>query len=410
MHARLLPSLEDLRVADTTSKTHINLTEPGDINPYRLWDAIRRGKGVAAIDGLDGQGGHPQFWVTRHGTAEKVLRDAETFSSSINYETMGPMMGKLLVGMDGAEHRRYRDLVAKAFRASALEKWGDELIEPTVRTLLSKIAPKGHADLVAELTHAYPVQIIAAILGVPVEDYGKFQEWAEGINHGPTDLEKSMPASKAMTEYLAPIVADRRMNPRGDLISDLVNAEVDGEALDEERLYGFLRLLLPAGAETTYRALGNCLLALLTHPETLERVRADRELVPTVIEETLRWETSVTMVNRLSTAPTQVDGVEVPAGASILVSPGSANHDETRYENPDEWDIDRPAKAHLAFGTGRHQCLGMHLARLELRIAVNAVLESLPGLRLDPSYPSPKVTGFAFRSPSELHVLFDPSP
>jgi cytochrome P450 len=377
---------------------------PEATNPYPIWERIRSSEKVAE---LPVPGDRRSFWVTTWAGAEQVLRDAPRFSSSINYETVGPMMGKTILAMDGEEHRRYRDLVAKAFRPSSLARWGEELIAPTVDSLLDRIVPKGRAELVSELTHAYPVQIIAAILGVPVEDYDQFQRWAEGVNHGPTDPSKSVPASRAMTAYLEPIVADRRAHPRGDLISELVHAEVEGHRLDDDHLYGFLRLLLPAGAETTYRALGNLLAALLTHPEAMERVRKDRELVPAAVEETLRWETSVTMVNRLATEDAEVEGVRIPAEASVLVALGSANHDPARYDRPDEWDLDRPPRPHLAFGTGRHQCLGMHLARLELRIALNAVLDRLPGLRLDPDYPPPEPVGFAFRSPSELHVLFD---
>jgi cytochrome P450 len=186
-----------------------------------------------------------------------------------------------------------------------------------------------------------------------------------------------------------------------------VTAEIDGERLSDEHIYGFLRLLLPAGAETTFRALGNALLALLSRPEVFERVRNDRSLIDAVIEETLRWETSVTMVNRETACPVAFGDVTVPAGASVIVCTGSANHDEARYDNGEEWDLDRPAQAHLAFGTGRHQCLGMHLARLELRVGLNAILDRLPGLRLDPDAPPPHIEGHAFRSPPTLPVLFD---
>jgi cytochrome P450 len=153
--------------------------------------------------------------------------------------------------------------------------------------------------------------------------------------------------------------------------------------------------------------LGSLLHSLLTHPGALEEVRADRALVGAAIEETLRFETSVTIVNREPLEDADVGGCVIPAGVSLLVATGSANHDESRYERPEEWDLHRPPTPHLAFGTGRHQCLGMHLARLELRIALEEVLERLPGLRLDPDDPPPPITGFAFRSPPRLPVVFD---
>lgn len=375
-------------------------------DPYALWAGARATCPVGKVADGDAR---EVWWVTRWDDVELVLRDGDTFSSRINDETMGPVMGTTLVAMDGAEHRRYRDLVARAFRPSAVERWGEELIRPTTVALLERIRarPDRRADLVADLTKRYPVQIIAAILGVPVEDHERFQEWAEGINHGPTDLSKSVPASKAMTEYLRPIVESRRAEPTGDLLSDLVTAEVDGHTLDEAHLYGFLRLLLPAGAETTYRMLGSLLHSLLTHPSALDDVRADRTLIPAAIEETLRFETSVTIVNREPLRDADVGGCVIPAGVSLLVATGSANHDESRYERADEWDVHRPPAPHLAFGTGRHQCLGMHLARLELRVALEEVLDRLPGLRVDPTDPPPPVTGFAFRSPARLPVVFD---
>src|SRR3954451_12784804 len=257
------------------------------IDPYPLWADARRGRSVDKV--VEDVRGRDIYWVTTWDEVTHVLRDSEDFSSRINADTIGEYMGRtLIVGMDGAEHRRYRDLVAKAFRASSLERWGDELIEPTVRALLDRIAPRGRADLVGDFTYAYPVQIIAAILGVPVEDYEQFQGWAENINLGPPQPERSRPAADAMTEYLRPIVEDRRANPAGDLISDLVTAEIAGHRLDDDHVYSFLRLLLPAGAETTYRLLGSALLGLLTHPDALAEVRDDRALIGPAIEETLR--------------------------------------------------------------------------------------------------------------------------
>jgi cytochrome P450 len=312
--------------------------------------------------------------------------------------------------MNGKEHRQYRNLVAKAFRASVLERWDAELVSPVIAQLLDRIAPLGRADLVADLTSKYPVQVICGIVGVPLEDHEQFHQWAEEINTGPLHPERGMAASKAMRAYLEPIVEDRRSNPTGDLISELVTAEVDGERLTDEKIYGFLRLLLPAGAETTFRVLGNCLVALLNHPDELARVTADRELLPAVIEETLRWETSVTMVARVTAVDTEVAGCPIPAGSPVQVVTGSANRDETRYPDADEWRIGRPPQPHLAFGTGPHQCLGMHLARLELRVALDAILDRLPNLHLDPDAPAPVIQGLAFRGPDALPVRFDPVP
>lgn len=374
--------------------------------PYPMWAGARRECPVIRYEGSVGDR-RSSFHVTRYADAERVLRDWERYSSSINAEVIGAYMGDLILAMDGKEHRRYRNLVAHAFRASVLERWEGELVGPVIGALLERIAPLGRADLVRDVTSRYPVQVICGIVGVPLDDHAQFARWAEEINTGPLHPERGRSASRAMRDYLEPIVEERRAHPRGDLISELVHAEVDGQRLSDEKIYGFLRLLLPAGAETTFRVMGNALTALLTHPDVLKRVALDRSLLGDVIEETLRWETSVTMVSRVATRDTEVAGCPIPAGSPVNVVTGSANHDEERFEEPAEWRLGRPPQHHLAFGTGPHQCLGMHLARLELRVGLDAVLTRLPGLRLDPDAPEPVIEGFAFRGPRALPVRFD---
>ena len=375
--------------------------------PYPIWEKARRECPVIRTE--RGMVDRPSYHVTRYEDVERVLRDGQTFSSSINAEHIGQYMGELILAMGGAEHRAYRNLVAHAFRASALERWDDQLIRPTITRLLDEITPAGRADLVKAITSKYPVQVICGIVGVPLEDSAQFHRWAELINTGPLHPDEGHAASRAMREYLEPIVEDRRHNPRDDLISDLVHAEVEGQRLTDAKIYGFLRLLLPAGAETTYRVMGNALAALLTHPDTMAQVVGDRRLIPAVIEETLRWETSATQVSRVAATDTEIAGCPVEAGAPVSVVTGSANHDEARYEAPEGWRIDRPPQNHVAFGTGQHQCLGMHLARLELRVGLDEILTRLPNLQLDPDAPRPVIQGFAFRGPVSIPVVFDPS-
>jgi cytochrome P450 len=377
--------------------------------PYPIWERARRECPVFPTRPQYGYEGRPGYQVTRFEDAERVLRDWQTFSSSINAVHIGQYMGELILAMDGAEHRAYRGLVAHAFRASVLQRWDAELVRPAIDRLLDAIAPTGRADLVRDVTSRYPVAVICGIVGVPLEDSAQFHQLAEEINTGPLDPPRGMAASRAMRAYLEPIVEDRRRAPRDDLISDLVTAEIDGHKLTDEKIYGFLRLLLPAGAETTFRVMGNALVALLTHPDAMARVVADRDLLGNVIEETLRWETSVTQVSRVAGTDTEVAGCPIAAGSPVNVITGSANRDESRYERADEWDLDRPPHHHLAFGTGPHQCLGMHLARLELRVGLGAILERLPNLRLDPDAPPPVIQGAAFRGPDAIPVLFDPS-
>ena len=373
--------------------------------PYPIWASARGSCPVLRSE--NPMGGPASYFVTRYEDVERVLRDWHTFSSSINDEVIGQYMGELILAMDGDEHKQYRGLISHAFRASVLARWEDELVRPVMTRLLDAVAPTGRADLVADITAKYPVQVICGIVGVPLDDHEQFVAWASDINTGPLHPERGMAASHAMRAYLEPIVESRRRGPTGDLVSELTHAEIDGERLTDEKIFGFLRLLLPAGAETTFRAMGSALTALLTHPGILGAVRADRSLLPSVIEETLRWETAVTMVSRVATVDTEIAGCPIPAGSPINVVTGSANRDATRFERSEDWSPERAPQPHLAFGWGPHLCLGMHLARMELRLGLAEIIDRLPDVRLDPAFPPPVIQGLAFRGPDALHVRFD---
>ncbi|MCA1711809.1 MAG: cytochrome P450, partial [Actinobacteria bacterium] len=235
----------------------------------------------------------------------------------------------------------------------------------------------------------------------------QFQRWAVAIISFVAHPDAGTAASQQVREYLAPIVADRRREPRDDLISQLVTAELDGERLTDDELYPFLLLLLPAGIETTYRGIGNLVFGLLSDPAQLEAVRADRGLLPAAVEEALRWEPPVPMLQRESACPVDVRGVTIDAGAAVTVCPATANRDPDHWPDGASFDIHRPRKQHLSFGSGPHMCLGAHLARLEMRIALDTLLDGLPGLRLDPDAEDVHVHGTAFRSPISLPVVWD---
>lgn len=374
------------------------------VNPYPSWKVQRSDRPVQRVEEIE----DPFYIVLTWELAEQVLRDPGTFSSRGTADTMEPLMGPMIVGMDGDEHRHYRNIVAYAFRPSAMERWEDELIHPVIQGLLDEIAPKGEAELVEEFTSRFPVRIIAGMIGAEDADYEQIHRWAQAITSGP-DHPEAFTAAQALREYLEPIVEDRKQNPRDDLVSDIVTAEVDGKGLDDDHIIGLLRLLFPAGAETTHHASGSMFTALLRRPDILERVRDDRDLVAPLVEESLRWETAVTIVMRKTTREVDLGGVALPEGAYVLISTGAANRDPSHFDHPGEWDPDRELEPHLSFGTGRHQCLGMHLARTEMRVALDAVIDRLPNLRLDPEHPEPSVVGFAFRGPDALPVLFDPA-
>jgi cytochrome P450 len=387
----------------------------GDIrDPFpHLAAARRRGaihQGMPALgdamDGFEITPGAPIFTAYTHEAVATLLRD-ETFSSAVYQDVVGVVMGHSVLEMDQPEHRPHRTLVSQAFRHKMLAHWEHDLIRVVIDELIDGFAGTGQAELVRQFTFAFPVQVIAHILGLPRQDYQKFQRWSIELLSVSRNWDRGMAASAALKQYFAEVLDDRRRHPRDDLISDLSVAELDGQRLTDEEIFSFLRLLLPAGVETTYRSSGNLLYGLLTHPDQLDAVYHDRSLIPQAIEEGLRWEPPILFIIRRATQDTCGPGAAIPAGAIVNLCVGSANRDESRYPEPDRFDLFREPQLHMSFGFGPHMCLGMHLARMETRVAISALLDRLPGLRLDPDVEAPYVQGSAFRSPPALHVRFD---
>ena len=250
------------------------------------------------------------------------------------------------------------------------------------------------------------IHVIAGMLGLPEADLPRFHRWAVELINIAGDIQRGLAASQTLRDYFAGVLAARRRDPQEDMISVLAHAELDGQRLTDEEIFAFLRLLLPAGAETTYRSSSNLFCGLLTHPDQLEAVRADRSLVRRAIDEGLRWEPPLTGIARIATRDVEVAGVEIPKGAVVSVCLGAANHDPARYPAPETFDIRREQRPHLAFAYGPHTCVGMHLARMETRVVLEAVLDRLPNLRLDPEAPDVHITGLSFRAPRRLPVLF----
>ena len=385
----------------------------GDVrDPYAELAVRRREGAVQRLDlsGMPHDAAKPVFMVYRYDEIAQVLRDNETFSSSIVIAFFGDALGKhVMLGMDEPEHRRYRSLVSAAFTQKALARRQDELVAVVADGLIDRFADRGRAELVRELTFPYPTQVIAGLLGLPREDYPSFQRWSISLLGIIVNRERAVAASQALRDYFAPILAARRADPRDDLISRLAEAEIDGERLSDEEIYCFLRLLLPAGVETTYRALGNLLFGLLSSPAQLDAVRSDRSLIPQAIEEAVRWEAPLLTITRVATRDSELAGVPIPAGSTVMPLLGAANRDEDRYPDPDRFDVFRAPKPPISWGHGVHACLGMHLARLEMRVALERLLDRLPDLRLDPEGKDPHIRGQVFRSPTSLPVLFGPA-
>jgi cytochrome P450 len=339
----------------------------------------------------------------------EVLRDGRRFSSSGYAEVMEPIMGRTILQMDEPEHHAHPGLISTAFTRRAMQAWEAELIRPVVDRAIDQFEADGRAELVRQLTFPFPVNAIAELLGLPAGELDLFHRLAVELIGVEVDLEAARQASAALAGVLQPLIEARRSWPDGDLISTLAQAEhddLDGQRLADDEILAFCRLLLPAGAETTYRSLSNLLVGLLTHPDQLDAVRADRGLIPQAIEEGLRWECPLLTILRTASEDTEVCGVPVPAGAAVIVNLGSANHDERRWEEPERFDIFRMFQPSVAFASGPHTCLGMHLARAETRVALERMLDRLPDLRPDPDAEPPVITGRTFRSPVEIPVVF----
>jgi cytochrome P450 len=380
-------------------------------DPYPELARARRETPIQVLDAslMPHDDAHPVYFLYRYDDIAAVLRDGETFSSAHIIDLiMGPVMGEhIMLGMDDPQHRRYRALVATAFRQKALAAWENELVAKVANQLVDGFVARGSAELVREFTFPYPTQVIAGLLGLPREDYKQFQRWSISILSFLSKPEVAIKASGEVKDYIAEILAERRRAPTEDLISELAQAQLDGEHLSDEEIFSFVRLLLPAGVETTYRATGNMLFALLSHQDQLDAVRQDRSLIHQTIEEALRFETPLLNITRLATKDTEISGVPIEAGSTVMLMLAAANREEDRHVDPDTFDIFRKdPKSHISFGHGPHMCLGVHLARLEMRVALEVLLDRLPDLRLDPAWDDPHIRGQVFRSPTALPVLF----
>jgi cytochrome P450 len=371
-------------------------------DPYAVYRRLRAQEPVKLIDLPLG----PGYWISRYEDVLAVLRDSVTYSSRANAKGIGLIIGRTILEMDGTEHARHRNIVSLAFVPKALGGGLPATVAHLAHELIDRFVGDGHADLVEQFAKTFPLRVIAHVIGVPIQDYDAFQRWSLAVIGFASDPPAGFAATAALGSYLQPIIESRRAEPCGDLLSTLAHAEVEGHRLGDDEILGFLKLLLPAGAETTYRLIGSTLFALLHHREQLEEVRADRAQVKWAIEETLRWESPVQLASRETTAPVTMGGVDLPAGSHLMTGIGSANRDERHYHDPDRFDMHRHTDDHLAFGFGRHFCLGSHLARLEATTAINAIFDRLPDLRLDPSEPC-RIVGLAFRSPDRLPVRFD---
>jgi cytochrome P450 len=335
-----------------------------------------------------------------------VLGDPETYSSAGYAEIMGAVLGRTILQMDPPEHGAYRSILQQAFTKVAMQRWEAELVAPLVERMIDGFVDDGKTDLVRNLLFMFPVQVIADLIGLPEEHLPEFHRLAVEVIGVTVDMERATRASVELERLLAPILAAKRDEPSDDMMSLLATAEHDGQRLTDEEIYSFCRLLLPAGAETTYRSSSNLLFGLLGDRRQYEAVRDDRSLLPAAIEEGIRWEPPLLLITRGVTRDTELLGTPIPQGSTVITNMGAANRDESRWPDPTTFDIFRERKPHIGFAHGPHMCLGMHLARMETAVALNAVFDRLPDVRVDPDAPEPYISGQLFRAPPRLDVVW----
>lgn len=348
--------------------------------------------------GLDGE--TPIWFVTRYDDVVTVLTDNERFVVDAKLALTEDELRALdeasplpnddrvntnLLTMDGEDHRRVRQLVAKAFTPRMVERLRPR-IEEIADDLVDRVAAEGRMELVDDFAFPLPIIVIAELLGIPAEDRDRFRVWSNSFLLPPlTDelREQFLRHTDEFVAYLDVLFAKRRAEPSDDLLSALVQAEEHGDRLSENELYSMAVLLIVAGHETTVSLITNAVLALLGQPDELERLQADPSLMRNAVEELLRYDSPVERtIARWVTEDTQLGGQSIARGDLVIAVVGSANRDDAQFPDADVLDLGRTANRHVGFGRGPHFCLGAPLARLETEIALETLLRRLPNLRL----------------------------
>lgn len=370
---------------------------------HALMDQLRAsGRRVAKVRYIGG----PAWLLLRHEDVYKAYRDSEHFPSSAAYTRIAmPTMGRTIQCMEGEEHRIKRALVSGAFLPTVVRQHTERLLRPLAQRLIDGFRGRDELDLVEEYCHRYPLQVITGLLGTPADDEQQLIAWIHGLFLYPWDPEGALRARTAITDYLLPIIHARRSQPREDLISQLAGAEVEGHRLDDEDILSFVRLLFPAGADTTYLTLGTMMSAVLNDAALAERLRAEPELIPAAVEESLRLFGTVCLLPRYTETGFELDGVAIPPNSTVLFGTAPADRDPDVYPDPERFDIERRPRHLVTFGGGVHFCLGTHLARAELCVSLELLLRRLPGLR--PGEGAAPATSAVLRGVRRLPVRFD---
>lgn len=383
-------------------------------NPYPHYVVLRNEEPVKWIESLQG------FAVARWDDVMAVLTDSKTFSSSRFWPVL---LGEYdpvpevqpMISLDPPEHVRIRRLANKAFlppRVQAMEAKIHQVATELIDGIIAKHGREGEFDFVWEFSALFPVTVVADVLGVDVEKRVDFKQWVDDIlsagnraAYGPERLAQIARSSREAREYFEELYDRRSANPGNDLISGFIQAEVGGQRLTRSEVLNLAILLLIGGVETTTNLLGITFVHLKRHPEVLEAVRADPAKIPLLIEEMLRYDTPVQMLFRHAMCDTSIAGVRIPKDALVLPLLGSANRDESKFENADRFILERNPREIMSFGQGPHFCLGQYLSRFESRIALEHLLsrfETLVPVSEDVKW----LDSYFARGPKTLPVRF----
>jgi cytochrome P450 len=386
-------------------------------DPYPVYHRLRAASPVFRAPALDA------WVVTGYDAVAAALRDPRLSSDRYGrarqrLETKG--LGDLfdernrsLIHMDPPDHTRLRGLVNKAFTPRAVEAM-ESRIQGLVAAFLDAVTPCGRMDVIADLAYPLPVTVIAEMLGVPAADRARFKHWSDEISAvlsgdltslPEATLRRALEARGELVDYFRAAVARLRQAPADNLLSALIQAEENGGRLTENELYSTAVLLLIAGNETTTNLIGNGLLALLRHPDQQRRVWADESLVPSAVEEMLRYDSPVQLTSRIAKEDLEMAGTKIERGHGVFLILAAANRDPTRFPEPDRFDASRPDNRHVAFGAGPHFCLGAPLARLEAQVALRTLRRRFPNLRLEGQTPEYR-NNFNLRGLKSLEVAF----
>ncbi len=377
-------------------------------NPYALYAALRKEGPVGFFEPAK------FFAVGRYDDVTAVLKNNKTFSNHA-YRFIGDQqqaatglepLPPSLVAHDPPRHTQLRNLILRAFTPSVIAS-----LEPRIReisrSLVAEIAKKDTFDLVSDFSIPLPMIVIAELLGVEPERREEFKRWCDDMLTTVSfvtqqDPMRSAKASIEVSEYFKGVIEKRGPNAPNDLLGTLLKAEIDGEKLSLPDVLAFANLLLLAGNETTTSLLGNALAALTDHPDQYQKMLAEPKRIPNVIEEVLRWQSPAQMILRVTTEDTQVGGVALPKGAVVTPMLASANRDEARFPNGEQFDIERDTRGHIAFGLDIHFCLGASLSRLEGRVALEELSALGPLKRVDDQIPW--APSLLLRSPMKLEL------